>query len=235
MYIFKGYVWTFKCQDFRSCCHTIVIHLCTLFTYRNIAIYLIMFNIDLSFIFFPFPLSNRQSWSFFINTNSYVYSSDLIPVISNNFVNPDTIFANNEMSLQDTEIYGFDYDYTLAFYSSHLHTLIFNIARDILIQEHRVSEIIFVSFQKCDKPCKWTASILFSYQYPEGLREYEYIPNFVIRGLHYDVQKVPFYYCLCQVLWNISSLIIWIPGLVDEDRCLSLYPTGYSIQVVCIL
>lgn len=43
------------------------------------------------------------------------------------------------MSLQDIEIYGFDYDYTLAFYSSQLHTLIFNIARDILIEEHRVS------------------------------------------------------------------------------------------------
>jgi len=27
-------------------------------------------------------------------------------------------------------------------------------------------------------------------QYPEGLREYEYIPNFAVRGLHYDVQKV---------------------------------------------
>ncbi|XP_046889122.1 5'-nucleotidase domain-containing protein 3 isoform X2 [Hypomesus transpacificus] len=94
----------------------------------------------------------------------HVYQSraDLIPVITKNSVNPDTIFANNEMSLQDIEIYGFDYDYTLAFYSSHLHTLIFNIARDILIQEHR---------------------------YPEGLREYEYIPNFVVRGLHYDVQK----------------------------------------------
>uniref|UniRef100_A0A8B9LJR8 5'-nucleotidase domain containing 3 n=1 Tax=Astyanax mexicanus TaxID=7994 RepID=A0A8B9LJR8_ASTMX len=92
----------------------------------------------------------------------FSFSSDLIPAISNNFVNPDTIFANNEMSLQDIEIYGFDYDYTLAFYSSNLHTLIFNIARDILIQEHR---------------------------YPEGLKEYEYIPDFVVRGLHYDVQK----------------------------------------------
>lgn len=61
-------------------------------------------------------------------------------MISNNFVNPDTIFANNQMSLQDVEIYGFDYDYTLAFYSSHLHTLIFNIARDILIEEHRVTD-----------------------------------------------------------------------------------------------
>lgn len=32
--------------------------------------------------------------------------------------------------------------------------------------------------------------LLTLFQYPEGLREYEYIPNFVVRGLHYDVQKV---------------------------------------------
>jgi hypothetical protein len=69
----------------------------------------------------------------------------LIPVISKNSVNPNTIFANNEMSLHDIEIYGFDYDYTLAFYSRHLHTLIFNIARDILIQEHRVRSLFLQS------------------------------------------------------------------------------------------
>ncbi|XP_051548500.1 5'-nucleotidase domain-containing protein 3 isoform X2 [Myxocyprinus asiaticus] len=105
---------------------------------------------------------DKTSWLWSVYNETKKQTQDLIPVISNNFVNPDTIFANNEMSLQDIEIYGFDYDYTLAFYSSHLHTLIFSIARDILIQEHR---------------------------YPEGLREYGYIPNFVIRGLHYDVQK----------------------------------------------
>lgn len=64
--------------------------------------------------------------------------SAMTPVMSNNSVNPDTIFANNQTSLRDIEIYGFDYDYTLAFYSSQLHTLIFNIARDILISKHRV-------------------------------------------------------------------------------------------------
>lgn len=30
----------------------------------------------------------------------------------------------------------------------------------------------------------------FCLQYPEALRKYEYIPNFAVRGLHYDVQKV---------------------------------------------
>uniref|UniRef100_A0A672GEC8 5'-nucleotidase domain-containing protein 3-like n=1 Tax=Salarias fasciatus TaxID=181472 RepID=A0A672GEC8_SALFA len=96
--------------------------------------------------------------------HTYTYNNRCVHniMISGNSVNPDTIFANNEMSLRDIEIYGFDYDYTLAFYSRHLHTLIFNIARDILITKHR---------------------------YPEGLRKYEYIPDFAVRGLHYDVQK----------------------------------------------
>ncbi|KAG7455847.1 hypothetical protein MATL_G00245370 [Megalops atlanticus] len=105
---------------------------------------------------------DMTSWLWSIYNETKKQTEELIPVISSNSMNPDTIFANNEISLQDIEIYGFDYDYTLAFYSSHLHTLIFNIARDILVEEHR---------------------------YPEGLREYEYIPDFVIRGLHYDVQK----------------------------------------------
>uniref|UniRef100_A0A452HJY6 Uncharacterized protein n=1 Tax=Gopherus agassizii TaxID=38772 RepID=A0A452HJY6_9SAUR len=79
-----------------------------------------------------------------------------------NLLNPDAIFTNNEMSLSDIEIYGFDYDYTLVFYSKHLHTLIYNAARDLLINEHR---------------------------YPAEIRKYDYDPNFAIRGLHYDVHR----------------------------------------------
>ncbi|XP_061062559.1 5'-nucleotidase domain-containing protein 3 isoform X2 [Eubalaena glacialis] len=64
-------------------------------------------------------------------------TAELVPSIMSNLLNPDAIFSNNEMSLSDIEIYGFDYDYTLVFYSKHLHTLIFNAARDLLINEHR--------------------------------------------------------------------------------------------------
>ncbi|MBN3275595.1 NT5D2 protein, partial [Polyodon spathula] len=88
--------------------------------------------------------------------------SDLLPPGVCNLLNPASIYANNEISLQDIEIYGFDYDYTLAQYSSSLHTMIFNTAREILIEQ---------------------------YKYPQGIRSYEYIPSFAIRGLHYDVQK----------------------------------------------
>uniref|UniRef100_A0A8C6P0Q8 5'-nucleotidase domain containing 3 n=1 Tax=Nothobranchius furzeri TaxID=105023 RepID=A0A8C6P0Q8_NOTFU len=129
--------------------------------------YLSMF---LLLMFVPFLIVLQQRCYFFValschrhcSLTSCVFFSLLLPVMSTSSVDPDTIFANNEMSLRDIEIYGFDYDYTLAFYSSHLHTLIFNIARDILITNHR---------------------------YPEGLRKYEYIPDFAVRGLHYDVQK----------------------------------------------
>uniref|UniRef100_A0A8D1EBM2 5'-nucleotidase domain containing 3 n=1 Tax=Sus scrofa TaxID=9823 RepID=A0A8D1EBM2_PIG len=89
-------------------------------------------------------------------------TEELVPSIMSNLLNPDAIFSNNEMSLSDIEIYGFDYDYTLVFYSKHLHTLIFNAARDLLINEHR---------------------------YPVEIRKYEYDPDFAIRGLHYDVQR----------------------------------------------
>uniref|UniRef100_A0A803TJC1 5'-nucleotidase domain containing 3 n=1 Tax=Anolis carolinensis TaxID=28377 RepID=A0A803TJC1_ANOCA len=89
-------------------------------------------------------------------------TKDLVPSIMSNLLNPDAIFSNNEMSLSDVEIYGFDYDYTLVFYSKHLHTLIFNAARDLLVNEHR---------------------------YPAEIRKYDYDPNFAIRGLHYDVHR----------------------------------------------
>uniref|UniRef100_A0A8C1NSY2 5'-nucleotidase domain containing 3 n=1 Tax=Cyprinus carpio TaxID=7962 RepID=A0A8C1NSY2_CYPCA len=107
--------------------------------------------------------------SFFYNTflftskivcNTFVYLHNNIKFYKERY--QCYYYINILYYLQDIEIYGFDYDYTLAFYSRHLHTLIFNIARDILIDEHR---------------------------YPEGLKEYDYMPNFVIRGLHYDVQK----------------------------------------------
>uniref|UniRef100_A0A8D3BS42 5'-nucleotidase domain-containing protein 2-like n=1 Tax=Scophthalmus maximus TaxID=52904 RepID=A0A8D3BS42_SCOMX len=87
---------------------------------------------------------------------------DLIPPGACNLLNSSTVYANNEVSLSEVDIYGFDYDYTLALYSNALNTMIYNTARSFLI-EH--------------------------FKYPEGIRKYDYIPNFAVRGLHYDIQK----------------------------------------------
>ncbi|XP_072102908.1 5'-nucleotidase domain-containing protein 2-like [Mobula birostris] len=87
---------------------------------------------------------------------------DLVPPGVCNLLNSSTIYANNEVCLGDIEVYGFDYDYTLALYSSSLNAMIYDTAKDILIEQ---------------------------YKYPQGLKDYTYWPDFAIRGLHYDINK----------------------------------------------
>uniref|UniRef100_UPI00358FFBD5 5'-nucleotidase domain-containing protein 3-like isoform X2 n=1 Tax=Myxine glutinosa TaxID=7769 RepID=UPI00358FFBD5 len=77
-------------------------------------------------------------------------------------ISPSAVFANNEVCLGDVAVYGFDYDYTLALYSSELHATIYSSAMDVLLEK---------------------------YKYPKELRQYEYRQDFAIRGLHYDVHK----------------------------------------------
>lgn len=77
-------------------------------------------------------------------------------------INPNGVFINNELDLRKIKIYGFDYDYTLAYYNVSLYKLIFNLARDTLIEK---------------------------YKYPKELSEFEYSPKFPIRGLHLDKRK----------------------------------------------
>ncbi|KFO30280.1 5'-nucleotidase domain-containing protein 3 [Fukomys damarensis] len=139
-----------------------------------------------------------------------VLTQELVPSLMSNLLNPDAIFSNNEMSLSDIEIYGFDYDYTLVFYSKHLHTLIFNAARDLLINEHRIPNAemavgkngLFSCRRGRDTgaspwpPCCRHAlghgifcDVDVASEYPAEIRKYEYDPSFAIRGLHYDVHR----------------------------------------------
>ena len=109
---------------------------------------------------------------------------DLRPPEVCSLLNPAAIYANNEISLRDVEVYGFDYDYTLAHYSDTLHPEIFNAARDLLVE---------------------------CYKYPEGIRRYDYNPSFAIRGLHYDIQKVggPPGGLIFLLLWPQSRASSW--------------------------
>ncbi|XP_014100422.1 5'-nucleotidase domain-containing protein 3 isoform X1 [Bactrocera oleae] len=77
-------------------------------------------------------------------------------------VNPYGVFANNELDLDEVDVYGFDYDYTLACYKPCLHDLLYNLGRDRLIKK---------------------------FKYPENISKLEYIPRFAVRGLHYDIEK----------------------------------------------
>lgn len=42
---------------------------------------------------------------------------------------------NRNVRLDDIQVYGFDYDYTLAHYSEHLQSLIYDLAKKHLVNE----------------------------------------------------------------------------------------------------
>lgn len=57
---------------------------------------------------------------------------------------PEAIFANNELSLQEIEVYGFDYDYTLATYTPKLHELIFTLGKEALVDKLKVTSCLSI-------------------------------------------------------------------------------------------
>ncbi|XP_010278001.1 PREDICTED: 5'-nucleotidase domain-containing protein DDB_G0275467 isoform X2 [Nelumbo nucifera] len=77
-------------------------------------------------------------------------------------MNPRGIFVNKNLRLDSVQVYGFDYDYTLAYYSSNLQNLIYDLAKEHLVNEFR---------------------------YPESCLGFKYDPSFPIRGLYYDKLK----------------------------------------------
>ncbi|WCJ28093.1 HAD-superfamily hydrolase subfamily IG 5'-nucleotidase [Euphorbia peplus] len=74
-------------------------------------------------------------------------------------MNPEGIYVNKNVRLDTVQVYGFDYDYTLAHYSPNLQNLIYDLAK-----EHMVNE----------------------FKYPETCMNFKYDPTFPIRGLYYD-------------------------------------------------
>ncbi|XP_056279635.1 5'-nucleotidase domain-containing protein 2 isoform X2 [Pseudoliparis swirei] len=140
-------------------------------------------------------------WARYNDTKRLVH--DLIPPGACNLLNSTTIYANNEVDLSEVDIYGFDYDYTLAMYSNALNTMIYNKARCFLI-EH--------------------------FKYPEGLCKYDYIPNFTVRGLHYDIQK--------GLLMKIDAFHYIQPGTVyrglnpvSDEEVLQLFGGTYHVPL----
>lgn len=53
-------------------------------------------------------------------------------------VNSKGVFACNELDLEEVQVYGFDYDYTLACYKPSMDHLLYNLGRDVLIKKHKV-------------------------------------------------------------------------------------------------
>lgn len=66
----------------------------------------------------------------------YILDTELPATIDN-----QAVFANNEINLSDVDVYGFDYDYTLAGYSDSLLHTIFEMGKQALLQTKNVSQL----------------------------------------------------------------------------------------------
>ncbi|CAF4082909.1 unnamed protein product [Rotaria sordida] len=77
-------------------------------------------------------------------------------------MDPNGIFSNNELNLQKIQVYGFDFDYTLARYKSSLHSLIYDHAKEFLVK---------------------------NLKYPDDLMNFCFRPGMGARGLHLDIKR----------------------------------------------
>ncbi|SPQ93953.1 5'-nucleotidase domain-containing protein [Plasmodiophora brassicae] len=73
--------------------------------------------------------------------------------------NVKEVFVNNDTGLTYINVYGFDYDYTLANYNSNLESHIYSLAAESLVDKMG---------------------------YPPALKSNKFDPDFVIKGLHFD-------------------------------------------------
>ena len=54
---------------------------------------------------------------------------------------PLAVYANNELKLGDIDVYGFDYDYTVACYSDDLNQLIYDLGRANLMKYNKACSL----------------------------------------------------------------------------------------------
>ena len=53
-------------------------------------------------------------------------------------VDVNGVFTSNELDLREIDVYGFDYDYTLACYKESVDHLIYNLGRETLVKKFKV-------------------------------------------------------------------------------------------------
>ena len=49
------------------------------------------------------------------------------------------MFAANLLDFKEVDVFGFDYDYTLANYETSVEYLIYELARDVLVDKYKAS------------------------------------------------------------------------------------------------
>lgn len=79
------------------------------------------------------------------------------------------IYVNKNLRLDRLRVYGFDYDYTLAHYSSHLQTLIYDLAKEYMVNEVS-SDLLTLAL--CFSNCGSFAYSFLVASFSSGIRRY---------------------------------------------------------------
>lgn len=149
--------------------------------------------------------------------------SDLIPPGACNSLNSNTIYANNEVNLAEVDIYGFDYDYTLALYSDALNTMIYNTARTFLIEHFKVC---FTLQQPHES--------YLHHKYFSGSFIYIFPPScLTVPWRHQQIWLYSQLYCPGSSLWHPEGKLFkftnvplkeWKCPCIDNYKCHSFFP-----------
>ena len=78
--------------------------------------------------------------------NVIAYDVVVIGAILPSTIDTHAVFANNELDLAEVEVYGFDYDYTLAGYSDALRNVIFEMGKRALVNKMNVRNFEYELF-----------------------------------------------------------------------------------------
>lgn len=96
---------------------------------------------------------------------------------------------NKNLRLDNVQVYGFDYDYTLAHYSNNLQSLTYDLAKEFLVNEVRPPYFFKFFVHKCLLVTLLKFMRLWQLKYPESCLQFQYDPSFPIRGLYFDKLK----------------------------------------------
>lgn len=73
------------------------------------------------------------------------------------------VFACNQLDLREIEVYGFDYDYTLACYKPAMGSTLFNLGKDILINKFKVSNLrLYLTLMMYSSDIMWNIYVAVS-------------------------------------------------------------------------
>ncbi|KAE9464283.1 hypothetical protein C3L33_03811, partial [Rhododendron williamsianum] len=107
-------------------------------------------------------------------------------------MHPKGIYVNKNLKLEDIQVYGFDYDYTLAHYSSNLQTLIYELAKEHLVNELTRKEIeqIYGTRHIGRDQARGLVSLMDFFCFSEACLLADIVQHFVDAKLEFDASHV---------------------------------------------